>query len=373
MPSPGGGDNTVSSMTAPSVRPEERPTPGGVRFSVIIPARNEEKVIGQCLECLARMDYPREAFEVILVDNGSTDCTMEIARSWGLTLNVTVLQKPKVYISALRNFGVASARGELLAFLDADCLVPPGWLRQAEALLSADGAGVVGAHYRIPSNSTWLARAWFDDETENQRSETPYVPSGDLLMSRANFLHIGGFDESIETNEDYELCQRAKAAGLPVRAFPQLEVIHLGTPQTLRAFYGKQRWHGKHVFRVFLNDIWAFPNAKAVFFALYTLLCLAGVAGGALRAVVFGRWGILAGFLAALLTAPLLLAARTAMARKRWGIFLPVAAGFLIFGVARAVCVLDMKSWKTGENARGAKPASSSRDAAGSGTEARQA
>ncbi len=97
-----------------------------------------------------------------------------------------------------------------------------------------------------------------------------------------------------------------------------------------------------------------------------------GEIAGALRAVVFGRWEILAGFLAALLTAPLLLAARTAMARKHWGIFLPVAAGFLVFGAARAACVLDMKSWKTGENTRGAKPAGSSRDAAGSGTEARQ-
>jgi glycosyltransferase involved in cell wall biosynthesis len=357
----------VPPVSNPSLRPQETITPGRIRFSVIIPARNEEGVIGQCLERLSQLDYPREAFEVIVVDNGSTDRTTEIARSWGSALNVTVLPKRNAHISAVRNFGVASARGEFLAFLDADCLVSAKWLREADTLLSADGAGVVGAHYRIPEESSWLARAWYQDEHANRGGKTSYVPSGDLLMRRPDFLRIGGFDETLETNEDYELCQRAQAAGLPVLAFPQLEVVHLGTPQTLRAFYGKQRWHGKHVFYVFLSNLPKLQNAKTVFFTLYIFLSLAGLAAGAVRFIWSGRLGVLAVFLFGLLLALVALALRTAMARKRWAIVLPLVALNLVFGVARVACVLDPKNWFGGERDSGGEKPEPSRDGAHSG------
>ena len=75
--------------------------------AVVVPALNEERVIGRCLQALTLQDVGKGSFEVVVVDNGSTDRTVEIARSFSGALNLTVLVKPGARISALRNFGVA--------------------------------------------------------------------------------------------------------------------------------------------------------------------------------------------------------------------------------------------------------------------------
>src|ERR1022692_933162 len=137
-------------------------------ISVIVPALNEESVIGRCLASLKQQKPPSAHFEVIVVDNGSTDRTREIARSFGGSLSVTVLDRSGVRISALRNLGAAiakgdflalgaaMAKGEFLAFLDADCVAPQHWLRQTVDLLRADDFRIIGAQYRIPANSSWV-------------------------------------------------------------------------------------------------------------------------------------------------------------------------------------------------------------------------
>jgi hypothetical protein len=199
----------------------------------------------------------------------------------------------------------------------------------------------VGAHVRIPPDSTWIPRCWFDDEHANQRGDTSYIPSGNLLLSRSTFDRIGGFDEALETNEDYEICQRAKRFGYPVRSYPELEVIHLRTPQTISGFYKKQKWHGLHVFRVFLENLPSLYNARVVFFALYTLLGLLLVLGGAVAAA-FGKsiWFL---FGAAVFTVcpPVLLAARAAVQRRKASIFAPLVLLYLLYGIARASCITE--------------------------------
>src|SRR4051812_298488 len=84
-----------------------------VSISVIIPALNEEKMNGRCLESLAGLDFPGGGFEVLLVDNGSTDRTLEIAKSFQSRLNLRVMEKAGVRISALRNLGAREAHGAM--------------------------------------------------------------------------------------------------------------------------------------------------------------------------------------------------------------------------------------------------------------------
>src|SRR5581483_5212063 len=85
--------------------------------SIIIPALNEERMIGRCLASLVALDFAHEKFEVILVDNWSTDKTLEIARSFQDQINLRILQKTCVRISGLRNLGAQEANGEIVAFL----------------------------------------------------------------------------------------------------------------------------------------------------------------------------------------------------------------------------------------------------------------
>ena len=309
--------------------------------SIIIPALNEERVIGQCLQALAQLDFPRDSFEVILIDNGSTDRTVEIAQSFSPALNLTVLRKPGAKISAMRNFAASNANGEVLAFLDADCIAPPHWLKTATTRLNEEGMGVLGAHYRIPEESKWVGRAWFGGMDLEKQGSITWLPAGDMILTRSTFIRIGGFDESIQTNEDCELCERIRAAGLSVVGDADLAVVHLGTPQTLAQFYRKNRWHATDGLHVFLRSLPRITNPRPLLLAAYMLFCVAGVVIGGAVAVWTRTFGLLGLFLAALLTPAFLLSLRLAVKRKRWGIIGPLTVLHLAYGLARGHALLE--------------------------------
>ncbi len=336
-----------------AARPQIANAMPAVSVSIIIPALNEERMIARCLESIAQLDFPRNQFEVILVDNGSTDATLQIAESFTDRLNLKVLQKKGVRISALRNLGAREAQGAILAFLDADCLAPSAWLSRILELAPADRAGVLGAHYLLPEGSSWVGSTWHRYHEAPMAGDVSHVPAGDLVMRRQDFLRVGGFDETIQTNEDYELCERVRAAGMPVRAFPQIGVIHLGTAQSLRVFYRKQSWHGSHVVKVFLRNVFRSHNRKAVLFAAYTLFCVGTILAGTIWSLLFGgffggflsrRWLLpLAGLLAILLP-PIALSARQIVSSRRWSDFLPLTALYFTYGLARARALLNVRN-----------------------------
>lgn len=351
----------VDQISESAIQPKANVAPDRVGVSVIIPARNEERFLDQCLESLCRLDYPRQAFEVLVVDNGSSDRTLEIARRFSSLLNLQILQKAGVPISAVRNLGAAAARGEVFAFLDADCRVPLTWLTEATALLGTERVGVVGAEPLVPENTSWIPRAWLGRRPAARRGEVSSLGAANLVVRRENFFSVGGFDETLETNEDCEFCYRIRAAGLSVQESPQLAVVHLRVPRTLRDFYRKERWHGRHVFKVFLRELPGLANARAVFFALYTLAGLFGLVWGTALALIARRFGPIQVFMLATILPPLLLSARAAMAYKRWRYLFALFALYLTYGVARAICILDLRTWLTG-----AQPSHGTRAAADS-------
>jgi hypothetical protein len=120
----------------------------------------------------------------------------------------------------------------------------------------------------------------------------------------------------------------------------EIVVVHLGNPETLARFFRRERWHGKHVIRVFLRSLTKLPNLNAVSFALYTLLCLTGLAVGAIQLVLGASPVLLAYSAAALLAAPVLLSLRSTISSKCWSEFVPLAVLFLTYGIARATCLL---------------------------------
>ncbi|MGB9120660.1 MAG: glycosyltransferase [Candidatus Angelobacter sp.] len=333
-------ETAAATMIAQPVSPQV------VKISIIIPALNEEKMIGRCLESLTKLVFARDRFEVLVIDNGSRDRTLAIADSFKDRLNLKVLQQAGVHISALRNLGARAATGDILAFLDADCLAPADWLDQMLVLAPANGAGVLGAHYLLPEDSSWVGRTWHRYQEAPKSGEVSHVPAGDLIMRREDFLKLGGFDETIQTNEDYELCERARKAGMDVRAFPQIGVIHLGTAQSLRVFFRKQAWHGTHVIKVFLRDVFRSHNRKAVFFAAYTLLSLLAVSAGVAWALAWhGPWLLPAAGCAALCLPPTALAVRHVLSSGRYSDFFPLFALYLTYGIARAKALLSIKNF----------------------------
>jgi glycosyltransferase involved in cell wall biosynthesis len=315
---------------------------GQVFISVVIPVLNEEKVIGQCLSCLERQSVGAEKFEIIVVDNGSVDGTLEAARAFEGSAKLTILQKTNCNISAMRNFGAAFAKGTFLAFLDADCFAPPQWLgRAVDRLRCADG-GVVGAFYTIPEDSSWVARAWYGDLPTMKSGPVHYVPSGSLFVSRSLFLKLSGFDETIETSEDFEFCQRVAKAGYRVLAFPALSTVHVGTPQTLSAFYRKQRWHGNGVRTAFLRNMLDPSFAPTILQTAYSLFCMIAALIAIPLSLATGKPAVLGVAPALLLIGSFLLAVQCAAKRKKWNLLLQLTILYLVYGMARAVSLIGI-------------------------------
>jgi GT2 family glycosyltransferase len=325
-------------------------------ISVIVPALNEGSVIGRCLASLQQQRLPSDRFEVIVVDNGSTDRTRQIVRSFGGSLSVTVLERSGVRISALRNFGAAMAKGEFLAFLDADCVAAHHWLQQIADLLRADDFRIIGAQYRIPDNSSWVAKAWYGDLWRMKDGPVSYVPGGDLATSRDLFLNLGGFDETIVTSEDTEFCERASASGVPILAVPSLSVVHLGTPQTLEGFYRKQSWHGVNVHKVFLRDILHSRSRKAMLFAVYMLASIAVAVAGVCAGSVTGNAALPLAGIPVLIVGPSALALAACRQRRNWKQLLPLTLLYAAYGLARAMCLLGVGGARKPRNGSGLAP-----------------
>jgi len=212
-------------------------------------------------------------------------------------------------------------------------------------LLDAPGSGIVGAHYAIPEDATWVGHVWCEDRSAEKVGDVSYVPSGDLLLRREVYSQLGGFDESIQTNEDFELCRRAASAGFTVRSYPQLRVVHLGTPRTLQGFYKKQRWHGTHVLTVFLRDPEKRRNRRPVILSLYTVSCLVLLLGGSIWGMWAGRWLLAVLSPIAYIVPFLLIACFRTIPRGRWRGTLPLLLLYLTFGLARAESVLRVRTW----------------------------
>jgi len=103
-------------------------------ISIIIPAKNEEKLIRSCITSLHALDYPKEKLEIIVVDGLSTDQTDIVARELG----ATVISNVKQIVSPGRNIGFENAKGELIAFTDADCIVDKNWLASSVKYFEQD-------------------------------------------------------------------------------------------------------------------------------------------------------------------------------------------------------------------------------------------
>ena len=109
-------------------------------ISVIIPAYNEEDTIGECLMSLEDLDYPSEKLEIILINDGSGDNTKNVMSNYDQKLNPVLLETDGVGPSKARNIGLDYAKGEYVAFIDADCAVDREWLNELlKGFITEDG------------------------------------------------------------------------------------------------------------------------------------------------------------------------------------------------------------------------------------------
>jgi GT2 family glycosyltransferase len=195
-------------------------------FSVIIPARNAGRTIGECVLATLSQSVPRNLYEVIVVDDGSEDQTAVIARRCG----VRVISQPPLSLAAARNTGARAARGDILVFVDADCVPKLDWLAQMVApFADRQVAGVKGAY--LTNQEGLLPRLiqaeWEDTYRRLQETETIDLVDGYSAAYRRDlFLDAGGFDASFALAADVELSCRLTKAGRKLVFAPKAAVYH---------------------------------------------------------------------------------------------------------------------------------------------------
>ncbi len=182
--------------------------------SVIVPVRDGERFLPAALESILA-DEPVPA-EVIVVDDGSTDRSAALARDHGN--GVIVLRQPAQGVSAARNAGIAAAKGEWIAFLDADDLWCPGRMACQGALLAGDPTLdlVLGRTQLVREEGAgYVARG----------EPWPALSAGALMVRRQALARVGGFDPAKAMSEDVDWILRAREAGLRMQLHP--EVVQL--------------------------------------------------------------------------------------------------------------------------------------------------
>lgn len=169
-------------------------------------------MLGSCLAALAAQRGV-SPIEVIVVDNASSDATIDIARAHPVVTRVIREPIPGSYRA--RNAGLAVARGPTIAFTDVDCEPDPGWLEAGlRASAQADLVGGPIVSHRTPSPSVWerYDRATYLDQRTNIEHGR-FAATANLFVRRAVFDAVGTFDGSLSSSGDVEFCQRATAAG----------------------------------------------------------------------------------------------------------------------------------------------------------------
>lgn len=213
------------------------------RASVVVAAYQAERSLPALLDALKGQDW-REPFEVVVVDDGSTDGTRRVAESGG----ARVVAQSNAGPAAARNTGWRAATARIVLFTDSDCVPRSDWVRTIATSLD-DVYEVAGGTYGIANRGRWLAEtvqaeiAW---RHSRLRGEVEFAGSFNFAASRDALEAVGGFDASYPapSGEDNDLSYRLRDAGYRIRFVPAAIVDH-HHPTSLGRYLHEQARHGE--------------------------------------------------------------------------------------------------------------------------------
>jgi GT2 family glycosyltransferase len=193
------------------------------KITVVISVHNGAAQLERCLGTVTAQRA--DLHEVIVVDDGSTDRCDAVARAAGCRL---IRLDARRGISGARNAGAREAAGDVVAFIDADTTVEPGWAA-ALGRAFADGATLAGGAVKWPEPRTlaeWYQAGgrWHDETARN--GFLPFVSGAHFVIRRDVFLELGGFDELLPLAEDLDLSLRAQLAGYSLSFVPEAGLVH---------------------------------------------------------------------------------------------------------------------------------------------------
>jgi glycosyltransferase involved in cell wall biosynthesis len=214
------------------------------RVSIVVPAYNARHTIRLLLTSLENQDFPRDQYEIIVVDDGSRDGTEDVVKEFS---DVIFLKQQNRGPSAARNLGARQAHGEIILFTDSDCEALPNFVSQmVEPLSDPEIIGVKGAY--LTRQSSLIAQFIQVEYEEKYRimARRKYIDFVDTYAAAYRtevFLKYNGFDEEYLGAEDAEFSYRLSQDGLQMVFNPLAKVYHLFT-ESLKVFFKKKYHNG---------------------------------------------------------------------------------------------------------------------------------
>ncbi|MEC7583189.1 MAG: glycosyltransferase family A protein [Planctomycetota bacterium] len=214
-------------------------------LSIVIPMHNSAATIEPCLQAACAVDYPN--FEVVVIDDGSTDNSAELARKYDVQLHV---QPENGGAGKARNAGAAAAKGEFIFFTDSDCVVPPDILHKAAKAIEEEGRDkVIGGSYTPLAHDHGLFNSFqsvFVNYSETKYRTPDYIATHAMLLPKSIFDDGEQFQERfLPILEDVDFCHRLRRRGIEMVMRPEILVGHIfrfGLWRSMRNAYRKSRW-----------------------------------------------------------------------------------------------------------------------------------
>ena len=215
------------------------------KVSVIVCVYNGERTIDSCLASLGKLNYPN--YEVVVVNDGSTDGTLQIAKSYDF---IRLINQENQGLSSARNVGIHASTGEIVAFTDADCVADEDWLTHLVARFHTSGFAAIGGPNLSPSDDSFVAscvavapgapaHVLLDDEVAE------HIPGCNMAFRREALDAINGFDPIFRAaGDDVDICWRLQNKGYKIGFSPAAVVWHFRR-NTVRDYLKQQRGYGK--------------------------------------------------------------------------------------------------------------------------------
>jgi GT2 family glycosyltransferase len=222
--------------------------------SLVIATYRRPDQLAECLDAVAALDYPSDRLEVVVVDDGGGIPLEPVLQPFRPRLELCLIEAEHAGQSRARNLGAREARGELLAFTDDDCKPDTDWLVRLARRFSSDPEAAYGGHTvnALARNSFAATSQLVIDigygTLNAANDEARFFTTNNLIVPRAAFEELGGFDVSLRTSEDRDFCARWIAGGRRLVYVPDAVVRHFHD-LTLSSFWRQHFAYGRGAFR----------------------------------------------------------------------------------------------------------------------------
>ena len=223
---------------------------GAVKVSIVVASYNSQDTIGECLKSILAQNYPKDAFEVIVMDGESKDNTVKIAQQFPIKVLSIRLNCPAAY-----NYAMKIVAYPVLGFIDADAKVEPDWLKKVTPHLAEPGvAGVSGSIETWNVDNRWARSIGYELKSRYRRigKYTGRIATMNLLLKKSVIEEVGGWDEKLPSQYDTDFGFRMSGRGYKIAYEPAAVCYHFNRP-TLKAFYRQQFQYGKNTLKLYFK------------------------------------------------------------------------------------------------------------------------